>query len=131
MLETNSVEYILVKCEGDANSTFEVNIDEDKELNLQAFQTLAVAQRNPMIGNGISSRSQYAYYQYKYNFCVVFDLITSTIAESFVLPKRGQAKLDLKLKSNVNSITCIALGQTDSIIQIGKDFEIYTDINII
>jgi hypothetical protein len=84
-----------------------------------------------MIGKGISSRSQYPYYQYKYNFCVVFDLITSTSDESFVLPKRGQVKLDSKLKSNVNSITCIALGQTDSIIQIGKDFEIYTDIIII
>jgi hypothetical protein len=33
---------ILVKCESNVKCKFEVNIDEGKELNLQAFQTLAV-----------------------------------------------------------------------------------------
>jgi hypothetical protein len=112
------------------NNTFEINMD---PLIVYIFkhQTVSLSQRNAMIGNGISIRHASPYYQYKYNFCVVFELITTTNPDSFVVPKKGQVKVDLRLKSNDKSITCIVMGQLDSQIQIGKDNEIFGDINII
>jgi hypothetical protein len=63
-----------------------------------------IKQRNAMIGNGISIRHANPYYQYKYNFCVVFELITTTNPDSFVVPEKGQGKVDLRLKNNDKSI---------------------------
>lgn len=130
-LEDCALEYIQVKTEGDLNNTFEINMDDTKDLHLQAFQSLSLSQRNNMIGNGISVRHTHPYYQYKYNFCVFFELITTTNPDAFVVPKKGQVKVDLRLKSTPKSITCIVLGQLDSLIQIGKNYEIFGDINII
>jgi hypothetical protein len=111
---------IQVKTEGDMNNTFEINMDPTHSLNLQAYQTVSLSQRNAMIGNGISIRRASPYYQYKYNFCVVFEPITTTNPDSFVVPKKGQVKVDLRLKSNDKSITFIVMGQRDSLMQIGK-----------
>jgi hypothetical protein len=131
VLEDCSLEYIQVKTEGDLNNTFEINMDPTHSLHLEAYLTVSLSQRNGMIGNGISIRHAIPYYQYKYNFCVVFELITTTNPDSFVVPKKGQVKVYFRLKSNDKSITCIVMGQLDSLIQIGKDYEIFGDINII
>jgi hypothetical protein len=80
-----------------------------------------------MIGTGIAIRHASSYYQYKNNFCVVFELITTSNPDSFAVPKKGQIKVDLRLKSNDKSIDSSKL---DSLIQIGKYYEIFGYINI-
>jgi hypothetical protein len=58
-----------------------------------------------------------------------YQTVTTTNPDSFVVPKKAQVKV--RLKSNDKFITCIVMGQLDSLIQIGKEYEIFGDINII
>jgi hypothetical protein len=80
--------------------------------------------------NGLSLRPKYAFWKYKLNFCIVFDLASSANPNTYSLPRRGSVKAEIRLKSNTESLTCIVMCRYDALLQIGKDYEVYSDLNL-
>jgi hypothetical protein len=130
ILTPNGVEFVQIKTEGDLSVTQEITIDNSKNKLLQAYQTMYAGNPSTTLENGLSLRPKYPFWKYKLNFCIVFDLASSANPNTYSLPRRGSVKTEIRLKSNTESLTCIVMGRYDALLQIGKDYEVYSDLNL-
>jgi hypothetical protein len=130
LLQPLGVTYVQIKTDGDINTSQEVTIDENSNTLLQGITSICMSNMTPPSGSGITFRNQNPQYKYKLNFCLVFDLAASSNSNTYSLPRRGSVKTEIRLTENSDSITCIVLGKFDALLQIGKDYEVFSDINL-
>jgi hypothetical protein len=97
---------------------------------LQAYQTMYAGNPSSTLENGLSLRPRYPFWKYKLKFCIVFDLASSANPNTYSLPRHGSVMTEIRSKSNTESLTCKVMGLYDALLQIGKDYEVYSDLNL-
>lgn len=120
--DPNELQSITVTVNGETTLWRELNFDLNNNIYLQGYETLFSACGEQ--GNGITHKD----YTSNGLFFVVLDINPHNKGNKFLLPHTGQLQISLRFKTALTkSITCLAIGQFQYLIQVDKNGQTYSD----
>ena len=117
-----NIQSIIVTVNGETTLWKEMPFDMDQNVYLQGYETLFNACGDQ--GNGITHRN----YTSEGCFFVVLEINPRNQGNKFLLPRTGQLQVSLRFKTPLaQSITCLAIGQFQYLIQVDKNGQTYSE----
>ena len=121
----HNVKSIAVTLDGD-NTLFR-HTTLGSETDLIGYNSLMSITSSKVFGNGIS-RTKYS----ENTFLIGVAITPSQLTNRFFPPKSGSLKIELSFeKPTEESLNCIVFGQFQSLLQIDKDLQVYSDSVIV